>query len=67
VPPPTSFEDGLECLRQAIHRLQTETTRAPSAFLGKMSAEDWTRLHCVHAALHLSFIVPAEATAGGPA
>ena len=67
VPPPTSFEEGLQCLRSAVHRLQTETTRAPSPFLGKMSLDEWNVLHCRHASLHLSFIVPVEATAGSPA
>jgi hypothetical protein len=60
VPPPTSLEDGLRSIREAIRRLQTETKRAPSAFMGHMTDEEWTQLHCRHAELHLSFLVPVE-------
>ncbi len=45
-------------LRQAIHRLQTEEKRAPNPVLGKLTREEWDRLHCRHAELHLSFLVP---------
>jgi hypothetical protein len=60
VPPPTSWEDGLQMVRRAIQRQQTETQRGPSPFLGPMTREDWDRLHCRHAELHLSFLVPAD-------
>jgi Protein of unknown function (DUF1569) len=59
VPPPTSWEEGLTLFRQAIHRLQTETKREPSPFLGPMTREEWDQLHCRHAELHLSFLLPA--------
>lgn len=59
VPPPTTGqEEGLLNLRQAIHRLQTEEKRAPNPVLGKLTREEWDRLHCRHAELHLSFLVP---------
>lgn len=57
-PPETSWEEGLKHFRQAIRRLQTETNRAPSPFFGPMTREEWDQLHCRHAELHLSFLVP---------
>jgi Protein of unknown function (DUF1569) len=58
VPPPTSWEEGLQLFRQAVQRLRTETKREPSPFLGPMTREDWDQLHCRHAELHLSFLTP---------
>ena len=59
-PPPTSTEDGVKAMRDAVQRQKTETHREPSPFLGKMSHEDYVRLHCRHAELHLSFVVPEQ-------
>lgn len=58
LPPPTSLEEGLQNIRRALHRLQTESNRVPSPFMGKMSREDWNQLHCRHSELHLSFLIP---------
>jgi hypothetical protein len=58
VPPPTNVEDGLLSLRTALHRLKTEAKRSPSAFLGHLTDDEWTQIHCRHAELHLSFLVP---------
>jgi hypothetical protein len=60
VPPPINFEEGLAAFRHAVHRQQTETGRQPSVFLGPLTAEEWTRLHCRHAELHLSFLTLDE-------
>jgi len=60
VPPPISFEEGLAAFRHAVHRQQTEAGRKPNAFLGTLTAEEWTRLHCRHAVLHLSFLALDE-------
>ena len=60
VPSATTWEEGLGELRKAIQRLQTETKRAPSPFLGAMTREEWDSLHCRHSELHLSFLVPQE-------
>lgn len=60
IPPPTSFEDGLRFIRQALDRLQKESQRAPSPVLGPLTREEWDQLHCRHAELHLSFLVPGE-------
>lgn len=59
VPPETGWEEGLAMFREAIRRLQTESKRAPSPFLGSMTREDWDQLHCRHSELHLSFLRPA--------
>jgi hypothetical protein len=56
----TSKEEGLQCIRQAIHRLQTEAHRVPSPFLGPMTRDEWDQLHCRHSELHLSFLVPVS-------
>jgi hypothetical protein len=58
LPPATTWEEGLQAYRQAIHRQQTETKREPSPFFGAMTREQWEQLHCRHAELHLSFLVP---------
>jgi hypothetical protein len=54
----TSWAQGLQELRQAVRRLQSESKREPSPFLGSMTREDWDKLHCRHAELHLSFLQP---------
>jgi hypothetical protein len=56
VPGPKTTEEGLAELRAAIHRLETEDKRTPSAFLGYLTREEWNQLHCTHAALHMSFL-----------
>ena len=58
VPPATTTEDGLNMLRRAIHRLQTETKREPSPFLGPLTRAEYDQLQMRHAELHLSFLVP---------
>jgi hypothetical protein len=60
VPPPVETAAGLDDLRRAIRRLRTEEKRSPSPFLGAMTRAEWDQLHCRHAELHLSFLVPVE-------
>ena len=60
IPPSTTWAEGLAAIRQALHRLQTEPQRAPSPFMGNLTSEQWTQLHCRHSELHLSFLVPQE-------
>ncbi|MEK6234945.1 MAG: DUF1569 domain-containing protein [Planctomycetales bacterium] len=60
VPPETSAEEGLQQLRAAVIRVQTEQCTAPHVVFGRMSHQDWLRLHCRHAELHLGFVRPAE-------
>jgi hypothetical protein len=57
VSPPIPTEEGVAHIRQAIHRLQSETKRSPSAFLGPLTREEWEQLHCRHSELHLSFLI----------
>jgi Protein of unknown function (DUF1569) len=56
VPTPTDTAAGLEHLRRAIGRLQTESKRAPHPFLGKLTPAEWEQVHLRHAELHMSFI-----------
>jgi hypothetical protein len=58
VPGETSWEEGLQALRQAIGRLKTESQRFPSPVMGEMTAAEWNQLHCRHSEMHLSFLVP---------
>ncbi len=60
VPGETSLEQGLQTIRRGLERLKTETKRVNSPFLGKMTLEDWSKLHCRHSELHLSFLVPVS-------
>jgi hypothetical protein len=60
IPAETNLEQGLQSIRQGIQRLQTETKRVNSPFLGKMTLQDWTQLHCRHCELHLSFLIPVS-------
>jgi hypothetical protein len=58
IAPATSLEEGLAHIRTALHRLQNEPSRVPSPFLGSMTRDEWTKLHCRHAELHFSFLIP---------
>ena len=58
VPGPIDWPDALRQFREVVRRLQREEKRMPSSFLGVLTREEWDRLHCRHAELHLSFLVP---------
>jgi Protein of unknown function (DUF1569) len=58
LPAPTSWDEGLQGFRQAARRLQTETIRQPHPVLGPLTVEEWTKVHCRHSELHLSFLMP---------
>jgi hypothetical protein len=58
IAPATSLEEGLAHIRKAIGRLQAEPNRVPSPFLGPLTREEWDKIHCRHAELHLSFLLP---------
>jgi hypothetical protein len=60
IPPATSTEDGIVSIRHALHRLKSETNMVPSPFLGPLTYDEWTQLHCRHSELHLSFLLPVE-------
>ncbi len=57
-PPPTTVAEGLEMFRTAIQRQHSETKREPNPFFGPLTFDEWNQLHCRHAELHLSFVVP---------
>jgi hypothetical protein len=57
-PAAASPQAGLEQFWRAVGRLQNERMTARHPILGKMTHEEWTRLHLRHAELHLSFAVP---------
>jgi hypothetical protein len=59
-PATTSLDEGFQSIRHALKRLKTETTRAPSAAFGPLTADEWEQLHCRHCELHLSFLVPVD-------
>ncbi|HEV3236149.1 MAG TPA: DUF1569 domain-containing protein [Gemmataceae bacterium] len=61
LPAPTDEKEGLEAFRHALKRMQIETKRAPSPFLGELTREECDKVQCRHAELHLSFLVPEEA------
>jgi hypothetical protein len=58
VPPETSWEEGLDALRKGIHRLHSEERRCPHPILGPFTRAEWDAVHCRHAELHLSFLIP---------
>ena len=57
-PEQISPAEGLEKFHAAIARCGKEKMTAPHPAFGKLTHEQWYRLHCHHAALHLSFCVP---------
>jgi hypothetical protein len=56
--PVASPQEALEKLRSAANRLRTEKMTSPHPVFGKLTHEEWLRLHLRHAELHLSFAVP---------
>jgi len=51
---------ALEHLKKSVARLQQETHREPSPFLGPLNLEEWNKLHCRHSELHMSFIAEPQ-------
>jgi Protein of unknown function (DUF1569) len=60
IPGPFELGKALRNIRQAIKRLRTEPNRAPSPVIGPLTRDEWNEVHCRHAELHLSFLVPVE-------
>lgn len=59
-PDPVEDQAGLEHLKAAIHRLETESQRHASPFFGELTREEWNLLHRRHAELHMSFIAEPQ-------
>lgn len=53
-----SLDDGLDRLRRAVSRLQSQAPKVPDPTLGWLTHDEWTRLHLRHGELHLGFLVP---------
>lgn len=61
MPPDNATEENaLEELRASFNRYQSAAELAPNVALGKLSREEWDKLHMRHAEMHLGFIVPSE-------
>ncbi len=58
--PDVQWDAALARLRSVGQRVRDgEQMQHPSPMLGRMSHEDWVKLHCRHAELHFSFMHPA--------
>jgi Protein of unknown function (DUF1569) len=50
-----------EALRAALRLYAAHTgPLAEHPFFGRISRDEWTRLHCIHCAHHLSFVHPVS-------
>ena len=57
-----NLEEGVEQLASAIQRYEDHRgSLAAHPLFARMSRENWDRLHCIHCAHHLSFVIPEEA------
>lgn len=59
-PDPLEDQAGLDHLLNSIERLQNESQRHRSPFLGELTREEWDLLHQRHAELHMSFIAEPD-------
>jgi hypothetical protein len=50
---------GMEFLRSAIERTNSEPATAEHPFLGPLTPEEWQKFDLRHAELHMSFVRPA--------
>jgi hypothetical protein len=60
--PPAELGPSLERLRGTVQRISTEPMIARHPIFGSLSQEQWRKFHLHHAAHHLSFVIPSEAT-----
>ncbi len=60
LPEETSVAEGLELFRAAVQRTRTESQRAPSPLLGKLTPEEADQFQLRHIEMHMSFVVPAD-------
>lgn len=61
ITPPShvDLDEGIEGLARAIERYQGHDGRTHAhPLFGNMPRETWDRVHCVHCAHHLSFVIP---------
>ena len=57
-PPAASIQEAFEKFRTAAKRIQTERMTSPHPVFGKLTQDEWMKLHLRHAELHLSFAIP---------
>ena len=57
-PGPTSPEEGLAALREAVERVKKDKKRCMHPALGNISSDEWDQFQLRHCELHMSFIVP---------
>lgn len=57
-PAEVSTEDGLEHLRRAVDRWQTESKRAPHVAFGNITPDQHDLVQRRHAEMHLSHVIP---------
>lgn len=58
-PGDVTFDDGISMLRDRIAKVQSGTQMTQdSPVLGRMSHDDWVKLHLRHSELHMGFVHP---------
>jgi hypothetical protein len=58
--PTASTAEGLDALRYAVSRCQSESQRASHPLFGKLTRDEWDRHNLRHAELHMSFVFPVD-------
>lgn len=53
-----SLEEGERRVKAALTRLMNNTPDRPNPAFGKMTRDEWVKLHLRHFELHLGFLVP---------
>jgi Protein of unknown function (DUF1569) len=59
VPAATADHEGIDVLRTAVRRWNSESQRHPHGFFGALTPAEWEQLMLNHAAMHMSFLLPA--------
>jgi hypothetical protein len=60
LPPPTTWQAGLDAFRRATARVKSELRRSSHPAFGSLTSDEWEQLHCRHSELHLGFLIPVE-------
>lgn len=56
--PATTWSAAVEHLRNSVRRFREQDRLHPSPLLGALSHNEWEQLHCRHAEMHFSFLMP---------
>ncbi len=57
--PATQLEDAVQHLSDSVERAKQKKMTHASPIFGKLTHEQWVQLHCRHAEMHFSFLLPA--------